>query len=124
MAEFFGFEINRKGTKKPERPSFVPDTESDGAGVIQSGGHFGVYLDVDGDKVKTENELIMRYRDIAAQPECDAAVEDIVNEPIRKKRNAVEIFKKVENIPDEDLDMDIFGDKYGNLDSDFLGKIW
>ena len=82
MAEFFGFEINRKGTKKPERPSFVPDTESDGAGVIQSGGHFGVYLDVDGDKVKTENELIMRYRDIAAQPECDAAVEDIVNESI------------------------------------------
>ena len=82
MAEFFGFEINRKTNKKVERPSFVPDTESDGAGVIQSGGHFGVYLDQDADKVKTENELIMRYRDVAAQPECDAAVEDIVNETI------------------------------------------
>ena len=82
MAEFFGFEINRKASKKVERPSFVPDTEADGAGVIQSGGHFGVYLDVDGDKVKTENELIMRYRDISAQPECDAAVEDIINESI------------------------------------------
>ena len=41
MAEFFGFEINRKGKKEPERVSFVPDTESDGAGVIKSGGHFG-----------------------------------------------------------------------------------
>jgi hypothetical protein len=82
MAEFFGFEINRKSTKKAPRPSFVPDTESDGAGVIQSGGHFGVYLDQDGDKVKGELDLIMKYRDISAQPECDAAIEDIVNETI------------------------------------------
>ena len=81
MAEFFGFEINRK-SKTPPRPSFVPDTEADGAGVIQSGGHFGVYLDVDGDKVKGELDLIMKYRDISAQPECDAAIEDIVNETI------------------------------------------
>ena len=81
MAEFFGFEINRKGNKTP-RPSFVPDTEADGAGVIQSGGHFGVYLDVDGDKVKGEVDLIMKYRDVSAQPECDAAIEDIVNETI------------------------------------------
>ena len=81
MAEFFGFEINRKGSKTP-RPSFVPDTESDGAGVIQTGGHFGVYLDIDGDKVKNEVDLIMKYRDVSAQPECDAAIEDIVNETI------------------------------------------
>ncbi len=82
MAEFFGFEINRKANKKAERPSFVPNTEADGAGVIQSGGHFGVYLDQDGDKVKGELDLIMKYRDISAQPECDAAIEDIVNETI------------------------------------------
>jgi len=82
MAEFFGFEINRKSSNKTPRPSFVPDTEADGAGVIQSGGHFGVYLDQDGDKVKGEVDLIMKYRDISAQPECDAAIEDIVNETI------------------------------------------
>ena len=52
MAEFFGFEINRKGAKGGEPISFVPDTEQDGAGVITSGGHFGAYLDQDGDKVK------------------------------------------------------------------------
>ena len=81
MAEFFGFEINRKGKKEPERVSFVPDTESDGAGVIQSGGHFGQYIDVDGDKAKNEIDLILKYRDVATQPECDAAIEDIVNVP-------------------------------------------
>jgi len=82
MAEFFGFEINRK-SKEPVRPSFVPRTDNDdGAGVIQAGGHFGAYIDMDGDKAKTDVDLIMKYRDISSQPECDAAIEDIVNEAI------------------------------------------
>ena len=82
MAEFFGFEITRKGSKEPVRPSFVPKTDEDGSGVIQAGGHFGAYIDMDGDKAKTDVDLIMKYRDISAQPECDAAIEDIVNEAI------------------------------------------
>ena len=82
MAEFFGFEINRKSTKGKELPSFVPKTDEDGSGVIQAGGHFGAYIDMDGDKVKNEVDLILKYRDIASQPECDAAIEDIINESI------------------------------------------
>ena len=82
MAEFFGFEIKRKGGKVSDRVSFVPDTEADGAGVISTGGHFGAYLDLDGDKVKNEIDLILKYRDIAAHPETDAAIEDIINEAI------------------------------------------
>ena len=81
MAELFGFEIKRKTAQK-ELPSFVPKTDEDGSGVIQAGGHFGAYIDMDGDKVKNEGDLILKYRDIAAQPECDAAIEDIVNESI------------------------------------------
>ena len=83
MAELFGFEINRKTSKSKELlPSFVPNTDEDGAGVVQAGGHFGAYVDMDGDKVKNEVELIYKYRDISAQPECDAAIEDIINESI------------------------------------------
>ena len=82
MAEFFGFEIKRK-KEKELLPSFVaPKENEDGAGVIQAGGHFGAYIDVDGDKAKSEVDLIYKYRDIATQPECDAAIEDIVNEAI------------------------------------------
>ena len=81
MAELFGFEIKKKTTQK-ELPSFVPKTDEDGSGVIQAGGHFGAYIDMDGDKVKNEVDLILKYRDIAAQPECDAAIEDIINESI------------------------------------------
>jgi len=82
MADFFGFEIKRKGGEEPIRPSFVPNTDEDGSGVIQAGGHFGAYLDLDGDKAKNEIDLILKYRDVATQPECDAAVEDIINEAI------------------------------------------
>ena len=81
MAEFFGFEIKRK-SEEPIRPSFVPNTDEDGTGVITTGGHFGAYLDLDGDKAKNEVDLILKYRDIASQPECDAAIEDIINESI------------------------------------------
>jgi len=84
MAEFFGFEIKRKTGSSDQKQaiSFVPQTSDDGAGVIQAGGHFGAYIDIDGDKAKTDIELIYKYRDIATQPECDAAIEDIVNEAI------------------------------------------
>tara|TARA_B100001094_G_scaffold80988_1_gene77200 strand:- start:2387 stop:3895 length:1509 start_codon:yes stop_codon:yes gene_type:complete len=88
----FGFEIKRKGQQEePIRPSFVPNTDEDGAGVIQAGGHFGAYLDLDGDKAKSEVDLIVKYRDIATQPECDAAIEDIVNESICGDYNDVPV---------------------------------
>ena len=81
MAEFFGFEIKRKGNE-PQRISFVPP-DDDGVGqVINAGGHYGAYIDMDGGKAKTENDQIMRYRDAASQPEVDAAIEDIVNEAV------------------------------------------
>ena len=82
MADFFGFEINRKGKAEAEPISIVPSTDDDGAGVINSGGHFGAYLDLDADKANNEVEMLLKYRDIASQPECDAAIEDIVNETI------------------------------------------
>jgi len=92
MAEFFGFEINRKGKdKEVPKVSFVPDTEEDGAGVITSGGHFGAYIDQDGGNAKNEVELIMKYRDVSSQPEADAAIEDIVNEAIVGDHNDVPV---------------------------------
>jgi hypothetical protein len=58
MAELFGFEIKRKLANAKELPSFVPKTDEDGSGVIQAGGHFGAYIDMDGDKVKNDRQLV------------------------------------------------------------------
>jgi len=85
LAELFGFEIKRKGQEKEEakKKSFVAPVEDDGSSYIQSaGGHFGSYVDMGGDTGTTDADLIRRYREIAQQPECDAAIEDIINEAI------------------------------------------
>jgi len=84
MAELFGFEIKRKNDKDEEKKlSFVAPQEDDSAGyVVNAGGYFGQYVDLDGGTAKNDADLIMKYRDIAMQPECDAAIEDIINEAI------------------------------------------
>jgi hypothetical protein len=80
VAEIFGFEIKRKEAK-PNSQSFTAPTSDDGTQTIMGGGHFGTYLDIEG-KVNNESDLIRRYREIAMHPECDMAIEDIINESV------------------------------------------
>ena len=102
MAELFGFEFKRKQTEK-ELPSFAPPKDSDdGAVVISAGGSYGTYVDLDG-TVRSEAELVTKYREMSLQPECDAAVDEIVNESISmEEQDIVEInlddVKVTENI--------------------------
>ena len=81
MADLFGFSITR--TKKPQDPkqSFTTPQADDGTQTVAAGGYFGQYLDMEG-TAKNEQDLIRRYREIALHPECDMAVEDIINEAI------------------------------------------
>jgi len=94
MAELFGFEIKRKGQEKEDakKQSFVAPMEDDGSSYIQAGGYFGQYVDLSGTEgAKNEVDLIRRYRQIAQHPECDAAIEDIVNESIVSDTKAAPI---------------------------------
>ena len=85
MAELFGFEIRRKQEliqqSTPSIQTFSPEAKDDGAVVIAAGGAYGTYVDLDG-TAKNEVELISRYREMAMQPECDTAIEDIINESL------------------------------------------
>ena len=80
MAELFGFKFERVKDTQPE-DKFVQKSPDDGTVEISGGGHFAQVLDIDG-RDKNDLDLIRRYRDIAQQPECDSAIEDIVNEAI------------------------------------------
>ena len=95
MAEIFGFEIKRKDEKEQakKQKSFVAPLEDDGSSYVQaSGGHFGQYVDLSGTEgAKSEADLIRRYRDVAQNPECDAAIEDIVNESIVSDANSAPV---------------------------------
>ena len=81
MASLFGFEFKRK-PQEPELPSFSASKETDdGALVISAGGAYGTMVDLDG-TVRSEAELVTKYREMSLQPECDSAIDEIVNESI------------------------------------------
>ncbi len=77
----FGFEFKRKEEKVEKLPSFTPRQSDDGAVVIAAGGGYGTYIDLDG-TVRTEAELVTKYREMALHPECDSAIDEIINESI------------------------------------------
>lgn len=81
MAEFFGFEIRRRLQQANTTPSIIAKESDDGAVVVQGGGAYGTYVDLDG-AVRTEAELVTRYRTMAEYPDVDSAIDDIVNEAI------------------------------------------
>ena len=82
MAELFGFQITRaKPNEDPKQNFSIPVADDGASTVAAAGGYFGQYLDMEG-TAKNEADLIRRYREISLHPECDTAVEDIVNEAI------------------------------------------
>ena len=83
----FGFSISKqeKETSKEETPkkslSFVAPDNDDGAIPMEVGGYFGAAVDFDG-TIKTDIDLIRKYRDMAIHPEVESAIADICNEAI------------------------------------------
>ena len=81
MAKLFGFSIEDTEPLSPNVVSPVPPSSDDGNDHYLSSGFFGSYVDIEG-VYRTEFDLIKRYREMALHPECDSAIEDIVNEAI------------------------------------------
>jgi|11_taG_2_1085331.scaffolds.fasta_scaffold05035_3 hypothetical protein len=81
--DLFGFEINRKKEQKEAEKlvSFVPPSNEDGALTVAAGGVYGTYVDLDG-SVRTEAELVNKYRAISFDPTIDMAIQEICNEAI------------------------------------------
>jgi len=83
--KLFGFSLTKdKGTSSEESKkslSFVPPDYDDGAVPIEVGGYFGAVVDFDG-SIKTDIEMIRKYRDMALHPEVESAIADICNEAI------------------------------------------
>ena len=85
MVQLLGFQITRANDDK-EKPAeakqaFTVHSPDDGTTTISAGGYFGQYLDMEV-TAKNDTDLIKRYREVAQHPECDMAIEDIINEVI------------------------------------------
>jgi hypothetical protein len=87
--QLFGFEITRTSEEEAEKQNLqaiVPADQDEAVQEIAPGGIYGTYLDMEA-SAKTEADLVTRYREMVMQPECDAAVEDIVNDTIIMENN-------------------------------------
>jgi hypothetical protein len=76
----FGFTFGRKENKE-ETFSIVPQSLDDGSTVIESGGLQGFYVDLDG-TVRTEVDMIRKYREMSLNAEVDIAIDEVANEVI------------------------------------------
>ena len=81
MAKLFGFSIESNEKKSKSIISPVPPSNEDGVDHYIQSGFYGQYVDIEG-VYRTEYDLIKRYREMALHPECDNAIEDVVNEAL------------------------------------------
>ena len=95
--ELFGFKIERAKKVPDPQQAFTPPVADDGTSVVTAGGFFGQYLDQEG-TAKSEADLIQRYREVSLHPECDMAVEDIINEAIVADETIKSVRIHVDNI--------------------------
>jgi len=97
MAKLFGFSLEDSEPISPSTLSPVAPNSEDGSDFYLSSGFFGSYVDIEG-VYRTEFDLIKRYREMALHPECDSAIEDIVNEAIVSDTNDSPVSIELSNL--------------------------
>jgi Bacteriophage T4-like portal protein (Gp20) len=97
MSKLFGFSIEDNEPTSPSVLSPVAPNNEDGSDFYLTSGFFGSYVDIEG-VYRTEFDLIKRYREMALHPECDSAIEDIVNEAIVSDTNDSPVSIELSNL--------------------------
>jgi len=101
--ELFGFSIGRVDKDEKRKQSFaLPEPEDGALEVGPSGAAYGTYVDLEG-VTKNEQELIKKYREMATYPECDQAIDDVVNEAVvtNREESPVSVNLEKSNLSDD-----------------------
>jgi hypothetical protein len=102
MAKIFGFKIEGTGEDKSKQIlSPVPRNDEDKSDYYVQSGFYGQYVDIEG-VYKNEADLVRRYREMSLHPECDSAIEDVINEAIVSDLNDSPIEIELSNLPASD----------------------
>jgi len=95
--DIFGFTIGKKQKDEVKVKSFAEVENDDGSVTVASGGVYGTYIDTEG-AIKSETELINRYRDMSLQAEVENAIDDIINEAIISVKDKPIVDIKLDNL--------------------------
>jgi len=118
MAKLFGFKLPDPGEGKVSKSivSPVPPSEEDKSDFYLSSGFYGQYVDIEG-VYKSEQDLVRRYREMCLHPECDSAIEDIVNEAIVSDSNDSPLEIELSNLPASDKLKEIIRNEFKTIKS-------
>ena len=115
MTKLFGFKIQDTGVDKSKKlVSPVPPNEEDKSDYYIQSGFYGQYVDIEG-VYKNEQDLVKRYREMALHPECDSAIEDVVNEAIVSDLNDSPVEIELSNLPASDKLKQIIRDEFKSI---------
>lgn len=106
MSKLFGFKIERTGDDNKNVVSPVLPNQEDTSNYYISSGFYGQFVDIEG-VYKNEADLVRRYREMSLHPECDSAIEDVVNEAIVSDLNDSPIQIELTNLPASDKLKDV-----------------
>jgi hypothetical protein len=119
MARLFGFSIEDNNKLPKNASSPVPQNNEDGVDYYLTSGFYGQYVDIEG-VFRNEYDLIKRYREMALHPECDAAIENVVNEAIVSDLNDSPVEIELSNLNASDGLKKIIRDEFKYI-KDLIG---
>lgn len=119
MARLFGFSIEDDNKLPKNATSPVPQNNEDGVDYYLTSGFYGQYVDIEG-VYRNEYDLIKRYREMALHPECDAAIENVVNEAIVSDLNDSPVEIELSNLNASDGLKKIIRDEFKYI-KDLMG---
>ena len=118
MAKLFGFKLPDTGKTSAKKAvvSPVPSNEEDKSDFYISSGFYGQYVDIEG-VYKNEQDLVRRYREMCLHPECDSAIEDVVNEAIVSDLDDSPVEIELSNLNASDKLKDIIRKEFKHIKS-------
>ena len=115
MAKLFGFKIPDGEDKKSKGVvSPVPPSDEDKSDFYVSSGFYGQYVDIEG-VYKSEQDMVRRYREMCLHPECDSAIEDVVNEAIVSDLDDSPVEIELSNLNASDRLKDVIREEFKNI---------
>ena len=110
MAELFGYELKKKAVAKAQ--SFVAPSDEEGTlDIAGASGFFSQYINLD-KAAKNDWDLIRKYRQTAENPECDMAIEDIVNETVTADEDDTSVKINLDYVPVSDAIKKKMGEEF------------
>ena len=115
MAKLFGFKIeDSRENKKSKIVSPIAPNSEDKSDYYITSGFYSQYVDIEG-VYKNEADLVRRYREMSLHPECDSAIEDVVNEGIVSDLNDSPVEIELSNLNASDNLKDIIRKEFKHI---------